>query len=273
MTLISALWRHEMWLRKTVLLLLASLSTYLCVAIFWSFTATSDLVLPPIHSVNKQKQQIIPTTSPHFFGVLPTKNQINKPAEKTRLNLTLKGVIPATEMENSLAIITSRNRVDDVYQVGDKIIAGVILQAVYADHIIIRRGDKVESLFFAENALKTLVETTPQEEPTTPLAAKNTINRLNTQSGVGNELFASNQRDLASAMGLQLDGNAYEVLDTSALLNFGLKAGDKIVAINGLAVAALQNGQKFGAIIRQQDVAMLQILRGSRSFSFKYPIN
>ncbi|TBR44251.1 hypothetical protein CBF23_002695 [Marinomonas agarivorans] len=295
MTLFSFLWRHEMWLRQFLLLVLTCASVYLCIAIFWAFTTPVARELPPITSVHPHHQQSTPTISADFFGALPVANQANKPAKKTRLNLTLKGVIPATEMQNSLAIITSRGNIDDVYQVGDSIIAGVILQEVYADHIIIKRGDKLESLHFAENKLKTLVETTPISNNELAAPAQKSFPKPFPKQGESNSPVVTQvesqqtkgletslptgpntpigQDDLASLMGLQLAGNAYEVLDSSALLSVGLKAGDKIVAINGLSVGALQNGQNFGAIIRQQDVAMLQILRGSRSFSVRYPIN
>lgn len=267
MILVSALWRHEIWLRRLILVLLASLAAYLSAAIFWSFSTAVEPELPAIQSTDTTQTKAIPTTSPDLFGAIQVDTPSKQPAQKTRLKLTLKGVIPAAEMENSLAIVTSRGNKDDVYQVGDSIIAGVTLQAVYPDHIILKRGDKVESLFFAEDNLLTLVESKTETKVVEPL-------KLNELKGdIALSAKELNEDKLFNSMGLQPTGNAYEVLDSSALLNFGLKAGDKIVAINGLSAGRIQHEQNLNKVMRQQDVALFQILRGSRSFSISYPIN
>jgi len=283
----SSLIHYELWARRFMQVALLALSGYFIVMLFLSFTVPpADLVLSDIGPVSNTKQQETSSvTATALFGTLTVEEQaFAKPTKKTTLKLTLKGVMPSLEMDNAMAIVATAGKKDEIFQVGDKIVAGVILKAVYSDHIILDRAGNAESLFFAENDLLTLIENVVGqaiEKNTNDTASSNDsfVNQDEKKSAgelllLYEQEFNEDSTKLLNTMGLLATDNAYEVLGSSAFIDFGLKVGDKIVAINGRSVGNINNGDgSLGGIIREQSVAMFQVLRGSRSFSVSYPIN
>ncbi|MCW8986055.1 MAG: type II secretion system protein GspC, partial [Gammaproteobacteria bacterium] len=85
----------------------------------------------------------------HLFGdakkpVVVQQQVIDAP--ETRLKLELKGVFATTNASEALAIISSSKDKDKTYHIGDKVIGGALLHAVYADRIIIKRNGRLETL-------------------------------------------------------------------------------------------------------------------------------
>ncbi len=188
--------------------------------------------------------------------------------------------MPSLEMDNAMAIVATSGGKDDVFQVGDKIVAGVTLKAVYSDHVILDRAGNAESLFFADNDLLTLIENIVEKgsEENTALSNDVLVNQDEKSAGelllLYEQQFNGDSTALLNILGLMATDNAYEVLDSNAFIDLGLKVGDKIVAINGRSVRNINNTDgSLSGIIREQNVAMFQVLRGNRSFSVSYPIN
>ncbi|MGB0361107.1 MAG: type II secretion system protein N, partial [Endozoicomonas sp.] len=70
----------------------------------------------------------------------------------TRLSLTLRGIIANPEnSEYDSAIIQSANQ-DKLYFLGDALPGGAILNRVYADYVVIKRGSQLEKLYFPDAA-------------------------------------------------------------------------------------------------------------------------
>ncbi len=87
-------------------------------------------------------------TAAHLFGettrpapVVQTK------VPETRLNLTLKGVLAAVPMRQAAAIISEgKQGKENVYGIGDKLKGGVVIKAIHADHVVLERRGKLETL-------------------------------------------------------------------------------------------------------------------------------
>jgi general secretion pathway protein C len=276
--------RIEAWLRYLALFGFVSLSAYSAAQIFWSFTPMPEQELAAIdfRAAQNNKAQV-KMASPSLFGFLEVvEKKVVEPTKKTKLKLTLKGVMPAVEMKDSMAIISSRSKKDEVYRIDAQIIRGVLLKEVYSDHVILERAGKSESLYFDEDKLLTLIENSDeqalvQQKPVPSNTRKSVGSDVGTLSPAEildtyEALFEEDPNALLASTGLRSNGTSYEVLASSSLIAMGLKAGDKIVAVNGQSVGNIESDAGLGELVRKQSVANFQIQRGSRTFSVSYPI-
>lgn len=276
--------RLEVLFRYLSLLVFVGLSAFSAAKIFWSFTPMPEKILVPIDfNVTKNQHAQTKMASSSLFGFLAVaESKVQEPTQKTRLKLTLKGVMPAVDMKSSMAIISSKSKKDEVYRIDDQIIRGVLLKEVYQDHVIIERSGKSESLYFNEAKLATLIE----DNSSTRLAVKDERKKAVRSSVTSNvdvlspieildtyeAMFNEDPAALLASTGLRSTGTSYEVLASSSLIAMGLKVGDKIVAVNGQSVGNIENDASLGELVRKQSVANFQIQRGSRTFSVSYPI-
>jgi type II secretory pathway component PulC len=108
----------------------------------------------------------------HLFGVVPVKveKQVEEPkvqivdAPKTRLNLTLTGIVSGHSPELGFAMIEVSRGETSVVTVGNEIgKTGVTLHAIEADHVLINHQGKIEKLPLEREALG--LGGTPDSEP------------------------------------------------------------------------------------------------------------
>ncbi|MES9990698.1 MAG: type II secretion system protein GspC [Candidatus Thiodiazotropha sp.] len=87
----------------------------------------------------------------HLFGKAGASKSVKKidtNAPITRLNLTLHGVFVADEAEKGEAIIGTSGNVQKYYKVGNAVMSGVTLEAVFKDRVVLLRNGKSETLRF-----------------------------------------------------------------------------------------------------------------------------
>ncbi|MEW7990191.1 MAG: type II secretion system protein GspC [Candidatus Thiodiazotropha sp.] len=87
----------------------------------------------------------------HLFGVAGAPKAVKKidtKAPETRLNLTLHGVFVADEADKGEAIIGTSGNVQKYYKVGNAVMSGVTLQAVFNDRVVLSRNGQSETLRF-----------------------------------------------------------------------------------------------------------------------------
>lgn len=113
--------------------------------------STSDTVHSPAVRVKTvtQNSSLKNVSEYHLFGdakkqVIVQQKVIDAP--ETRLRLDLKGVFASSNASEALAIISSSKGKDKTYHIGDKVTGGVLLHAVYADRVILKRNGKLETL-------------------------------------------------------------------------------------------------------------------------------
>ena len=73
-----------------------------------------------------------------------------KDLPKTKLKLTLTGVLASKENEVASALIEGPNKDTISYKIEDELPGGAILKQVLADRVILERSGKLENLFFVE---------------------------------------------------------------------------------------------------------------------------
>lgn len=137
------------------------------------------------------------------------------------------------------------------YRVGDVVLPGVVVQAIAADHVLLRTGSGMRRL--------ALIDTAPQMPATTPPTAGTAAAVM---SNVGNATNAVaiagvDPQQLLSTAGLRAseDGSGFTIMprgDGALLRQAGLAAGDVLTQINGRTLDAehlrelqdeLRNGQ------------------------------
>ena len=112
-----------------------------------------------IGSVNQSSENIInnaqisPEDFQLLFGFNDTKTtNSSQEIPLTKMNLILRGVLSGIDdKEYASAIIQTANQ-DKLYEVGDALPGGAFLHQVHPDHIVIKRGNRLEKLYFSETA-------------------------------------------------------------------------------------------------------------------------
>lgn len=141
--------------------------------------SSSDTVHSPAVRVNTvtQNSSLKNVSEYHLFGdakkqVVVQHKVIDAP--ETRLRLDLKGVFASSNASEALAIISSSKGKDKTYHIGDKVTGGVLLHAVYADRVILKRNGKLETLRLP----KPKVDSKAFYSPTAPDKGSSPVNRV-----------------------------------------------------------------------------------------------
>ena len=82
-------------------------------------------------------------------GKAPVKEVVAAP--ETRLNLELQGVFTNNNPDLSSAIIAERGKNGELFAIGDRVPGNALLHAVEQDHVLIKRGSRLEKLLFRSN--------------------------------------------------------------------------------------------------------------------------
>ncbi len=233
-----------------------------------------------------------------LFGSVERRNTVPKPvdAPETKLDLTLQGIFTAEDPENSAAIIKQGNK-SDLYQIGDRISGNVVLAAVNNDHILIRRGSRLEKLLFNPEYkdIPPVTSNNPRTSATREnpnLDRQKLLDRRNEQvsqslpgslirqyAETNRELINQDPASALSSLGLtpveEDEAKGYQ-LDSSnsntLLQNTGLQPGDVILTVNGKPVGVAMNDSALVKQALEEKVVRVEVQRDSRKFFLTVPI-
>jgi general secretion pathway protein C len=156
---------------------------------------------------------------------------------ETSANLELRGVIPMappSEME-SIAIIAEKGGDEKVFAVGDQVQRGLQLNAVYADRVVFRRGGRLEELRLPKMDESEGASTrAPPRRSTSP----------QTQASSLRDVISRGPTRLTDVIrpqpvfrdGKQKGYRVYPGRQRQMFTQLGLRPGDMIVQINGMAL-------------------------------------
>ncbi|MCK6263321.1 type II secretion system protein GspC [Vibrio sp. ZSDE26] len=157
-------------------LLLLMSAAWVLGKMFWLLQSPEDSVSPwnakPV-SAQSQTQSSLDTSSlknSHLFGVYQQEAKVvEKPvvqdAPKTRLNLTLVGVVASSDDNKSLAVIANRGS-QSTYGINEQIEGTrAQLKAVFSDRVIIDNSGRDETLMLAGIDYSKLSANTPATKP------------------------------------------------------------------------------------------------------------
>ena len=224
----------------------------------------------------------------------PVRNNFN--ATQTRLRLELQAVFQAEHAEDSAAIIAEAKRAGLLYKVGKKLPGNAVLKEVYADRVVLKRGETFETLHFPK--VKILLNKTPNgsrssqgsrpgstnqqvslatnrtnQTATTPAQNPRNASDLTAQLEQFQTNLKNDSKTTLAQIGVspvspgQSEGYRLGGLaDSTYLRQTGLQANDVVLSINNQPIGNIQQDQLRIASILAQGSARLEVKRGERIF-------
>lgn len=255
-------------LPKWIVLLLVVAIAWKLAQILWMLvpgSAGSDALYPvpseagvSVNRAQPAQADVQAIAASHLFGVAapdaappPPPDPAENLAE-TRLSLSLKGTIAATDQRDSVAIIADQSNEDKVYLVGDPIMSGTSLHAVYRDRVVLNENGVLKELNL------------PRDFPTSSQPARRNV-ATTTRTSVSEDadsiqnVVAQNVTKLADVIrptpyfvaGQQQGYRVYPGRDRKQFAALGLRPGDLIKDIDGAALTdpqqAMQIFQNLGS--------------------------
>jgi general secretion pathway protein C len=230
--------------------------------IIWMLLPGSDagdqVIAPPVQITRSSPAgggsvDVQTIANAHLFGEADAEPEIVAPQEdhenlaETRLNLSLKGTIAASNQEEAIAIIADASNEEKIYVVRDTVAPGATLHAVYADRVVINRGGVLEVLRLPKEFPQGSASTRRSATTVSRTAAANpqSIQSVVTQNAAK---LADVIRPTPYYVSGQMQGyRVYPGRDRQQFQALGLRPGDLIKDIDG---AALTNPQQAAQIFQ-----------------------
>jgi len=188
----------------------------------------------------------------HIFGeanpddVQPVA-QSTENAPETKLNLELRGAIMSDDPKQAHAIISAKGKSSEVYFVGDAIPGGATLHEVQSAQVILNRGGVLETLKLPKLSKGT---------GATPAASTATTTRRNFGPRTVRDSFGDGGdgtvsfTDIVRPQPYMPDGKLkgyriYPGRDRKRFAALGLRPGDLVVDINGIALNNMAEGMNL----------------------------
>ena len=217
----------------------------------------------------------------HLFGAAVTApaavEEVPRDAPDTRLRLTLRGLFAAQDPEQALAIVADPGGDEKAYRIGDPLPGGAELREIHADRVILSRAGRYETLRLPQEDPIDGVSREPTSRPAAGGAVSEDPGALLQQH---RETLRTNPQSLISLvrpMPVQENGQlvGFRLLpgqDPSFLNKLGLRAGDIVTAINGLALDNPANGMQALQALQDETSLNLEIRRGQQNMTLNFDV-
>jgi len=197
-----------------------------------------------------------------------TSQNVNAP--ETSLQLKLDGVFASSSQERSSAIISEQGQgIGKLYQVGQQVSGGAILSAVYVDRVLLQRNGQEEVLRFIKS---NLLGGDPPPSTTTSNSLANQADKARGLISNAIQRLDGDASAYLNEMGLIASNQGYEITDNTPShirRNLGLKAGDRVVRLNGQPLGNVQLDKNLLQLIQQTGRARIEIQRGGQHLTIE----
>jgi len=243
-------------------------------------------------------------SSLELFGRLEVADTLPRAidAPETKLNLELQGIFIAQDVKLSTAIVAQKNKTGELFAIGDRLPGNVTLAAVFEDHVLIRRGTRMEKLLFSDSTFQFVSDKGPANTPprtgggisdTTRSHVGSAKNDIRDTNGANNkstntspinaltqyqEKLRSDLQATLSKAGITpvstAESNGYKVGANAqgAIKQAGLQPGDVILSINDKPVGIASNDSALMAQVMASSRVRVEVRRGARRFFLTVPV-
>jgi general secretion pathway protein C len=183
---------------------------------------------------------------------------------ETRLSLTLKGTVAATDPEDAFAIIADQTNDEKVYGIGDAVVGGATLHAVYADRVILNENGALRALKLprdfppgtnvSRRSAQTVSRTTPGNQRSIQTMVAQNVTKLA-------DVIRPTPYFVA---GQQQGYRVYPGRDRKQFAALGLRPGDLIKDIDGAALTDPQQAMKIFENLGSADQVSVTVERNGR---------
>lgn len=213
----------------------------------------------------------------NLFGSLEGESSSAPPLSS--LKIIVNGVVAAAE--RSLALVSIEGKPQDSFAVGEEILPGVQLAEVQADRIFVKRGNLLEMLMLeGANDLPLLSMLVGASPPAASAQANGASRRDQTEVTLSRTMLQNkvqSPQELLSQVTLVKDGKAgfqlREIESGSLVEELGLRGGDTIVGINGLAINSTDDMMHAYQTVKSANLVRLEIVRAGNKQMLEYKIN
>lgn len=200
-----------------------------------------------------------------------------EPAGETALGLTLLGVTIATPASASRAIIAGAEPVAQSYAVGAAITDQAVLHAVQADHVVLRVGDRLETLSFTKPGaaapaagvtdLRNLIPQQGAAAPAPDNAPDAVIARYR-------NAIQQDAQGVMDRLGLEITDQGYRITDQASpgVRQAGFRPGDVVTTVNGQKVGDMAADRGYFDEVAASGRARVEIQRDGQSIVMSFPL-
>lgn len=190
-------------------------------------------------------------------------------APDTSLQLRLDGVFASPDRSRSGAIISEQGQLrGKLYHVGESVAGGATLEAVYPDRVVLVRNGASEVLRFVRTSLLG-----GDASPSAPSAGGGgKAAQARAMLGTAIERLGSEPGAYLAEMGLVAGGEGYQITEGAPAdlrQRLGLRAGDRIVRLNGQSLGNPQLDRQLLEQVRQSGQARVELRRGSQNLTIE----
>lgn len=214
----------------------------------------------------------------HLFGQVQAEapQQTAAAIPETSLRLELRGVMASDDPHTATAIVADAGGKEDFYSVGEQLPGGAVLKEVHAQHIVLSRGGRFETLRLPENTLKVKAGVTaaPDARPLTPSPEAGRLLQqyrdqfIQDPQSLANLLQGEPYWDNGRLIGYRLRPGR----DAGVLAKFGIQSGDVVTAINGVSVVDPAGRMELLRTISNAAQFNVDLLRNGRAYSIAIPL-
>ena len=287
----------------SILLIVLMSLTVANTALFFMETMNSPGIIPDSTpaSTSLITQPTFKVSSLELFGRLESVDIVAQTidAPETKLNLELQGIFITEDAKFSTAIVAKKGKIGELFAIGDKLPGNAILAAVLEDHVLIRRGTKMEKLLFSDSKFQFVSDEAPENTSSRSGGgisaitrsqlgnARNSIRNANgsNNKSTNNKTLTQYQEKLRNDLHGTLseagitpvsidESNGYKVgADAQAAVKqAGLQPGDMILSINGRPVGVASNDTALMAQVMASSRVRVEVQRGTRRFFLTVPV-
>ncbi len=261
--------------------------------ITWHSLGASTSGQAPMRHENRQtgsqardRPDVSAITAMAPFGLyIPPDAALPETARETELGLVLRGVLVAAHQRDSSAFIARGNEVK-AYGIGDEVVRGAILSAVYRDHIQLQVGGVTETLSFPDTAVQArnragVDSIRARLSPSARAAAAPAASGGSEAAPSAEEVIedyrqriARNPRTVLDGLGLEPTGEGYRIGENAPAVvrRAGLRPGDVVVRVNGEVVGDVEADRRLYDRVAASGQARIEIMRDGRTISLSFPL-